>query len=473
VLAGIAMTVFLAMTRDIDAVGIYGALTFVIGLTMVARLGKVIPFVLYLTLLAAVAPIVAFIAPQDFHVISVANAIGVTPAVMGIGLSFLSFGFIILLWWGLYRNKVFFWLCSYAAMVVYFVLAFWFANAQFWSRAFFFMIIALTCMYLPSWGDLILSHNRKAHTLAVGVFLAIMAVILIGVTVVYVTQLNVVTTVKQENARKVDYARTSIESDIQSVKSTVTTAAINPDLVAAVGQKDTVSLTDLSRIIFDSSDNIRRIVILDKNGVVFFLYPLGVFNQINLSFQDYFAKARDTGTVYISDVFETLVDNAHRKVVTVSAPLYTPEKQFVGVLAASIDLDAISARLQKIAVFERGEYIVVIDSKGKRIMHPAASLIGTDTEATDPTRLGLAGKTGVAAGDTYDGIYSLIAYAPIDNSLHWAIALKAPFSDIYALSNTANVFVAGLVIGFIVIAALIFQLNYIFKYKQDTDGGDP
>ena len=171
---------------------------------------------------------------------------------------------------------------------------------------------------------------------------------------------------------------------------------------------------------------------------MFFLYPLGVFNQIDLSSQDYFAKARDTGAVYISDLFETLADNTHRKVVTVSAPLYTPEKQFVGVLAASLDLDAISARLQKIAVFERGEYIVVIDSHGKRIMHPVASLIGTDTEATDPTRLGLTGHTGVASGDTYDGVHSLIAYTPIDNSLHWAIALKAPFTDIYALSNTGK-----------------------------------
>ena len=104
-------------------------------------------------------------------------------------------------------------------------------------------------MYLPSWGDLTSSRNRKAHAMAVGVFLSIMAVLLIGVTVVYVTQLNVIATVKQENVQKVDYARTTIESDLQSVKSTVTTASINPDLVTAVGAKDISSLTDLSRII--------------------------------------------------------------------------------------------------------------------------------------------------------------------------------------------------------------------------------
>jgi C4-dicarboxylate-specific signal transduction histidine kinase len=327
-------------------------------------------------------------------------------------------------------------------------------------------------MYLPSWEDLTLSRNKKAHTLAIGVFISIIMVMLIGVTVVYDTQLNVIATVKRENAQKVDFARTSIESDIQTVKSMVTTASINPELVVSVKDKDITTLTNLSRIMFDSSNSIQRLFVLDTNGTTLFMYPLGQISETDLSFRDYFIQARDTGRTYISDIFEVLGDNSHRKVVTISAPLLTADKQFVGVLAVSLDLEAISARLQKIAVVDRGEYIVVLDSHGKRIMHPVASLIGTDTEPTDPALLGIQGKTGVGEGDTYDGVHSLVAYTPI-SSLHWAIALKAPFSAIYALSNTVNVFVASLVIGCIVIGVLIFQLSYIYKYKQDTDGGSP
>lgn len=471
--ACIGMAILLAITRDIDGVGIYGTLALVIGLTIFVRLGRIIPFALYLMLLAAVAPIIAFAAPTDFHVAAAAALLHVTPVVMGIGLLGVCFGFILLLWLGLYRKKLLFWFCSYMAAIVYFLLAFWFAHNQFWSHAFYFMIIGLTCTYLPSWEDLTVSRNKKAHALAIGVFGAIMAVLFVGIAVVYVTQLNVLATVERENAQKVDFARTVIETNIRSVKSTVTTASINPDLVAAVQQGNVTRLTDLSRIIFDSSDSIRRIVILDKNGAGLFLYPLGTFDQTDLSFRDYFIQARDTGKVYVSDVFESLVDRAHRRVITISAPLYTTDKQFVGVLGASVNLDAISARLQKIAVADRGEYIVVLDSHGKRIMHPVPSFIGTDTEPGDPTLLGIKGKSGVVQGDTYDGIYSLIAYTSIDSSLHWAIALKAPFNDIYALSNTANIVVAGLVIGCILIAVLIFQLNYIFRYKSETGGGSP
>jgi len=348
-----------------------------------------------------------------------------------------------------------------------------FAQHQFWSRAFYFIILGLTSMYLPSWEDVSLSRNKKAHTLAISVFGVIMAVIVIGIAVVHVTQLNVIATVESENAQKVDYARTAMESDIQSVKSTVTTASINPDLIAAVEGKNIPSLTNLSRIMFDSSNSIQRLVILDMDGQALFMYPLGQIGETDLSFRDYFIQARDTGELSVSDMFEALSDNSHRKVVAISAPLYTSDKQFVGVLTASLDLDAISARLQKIAVADRGEYIVVLDSHGKRIMHPLLSLIGTDTEPGDPTLLGIQGITGVADGDTYDGVHSLIAYAPIASSIHWAIALKAPYNDIYALSGTANVVVAGLLIGCIAIFALIFQLNYIFKYKPENGGGSP
>ena len=223
---------------------------------------------------------------------------------------------------------------------------------------------------------------------------------------------------------------------------------------------------------FESSDSIRRIIILDKDGQAVLLYPLGTFNVTDLSFREYFIQARDTGRLFVSDIFEAFVDNSHRKVISVSAPLYTPDKQFTGVLVASLNLDAVSARLQKIAVVDRKEYIVVLDRRGKRIMHPVPSAIGTDTEPTDPTLLAVQGQTGVGEGDTYDGIHSVIAYTPVE-SVHWAIALKAPYGDIYALSGEANVVVAGLIIGCIMIAALIFQVSYIFRYKSSGGGGSP
>ncbi len=470
--AGISLTILLGITRDIDAVAIYGTLTAVIILTMFVRLGRIVPFVLYLSLLAVAAPVVAFVAPGDFHVAAFAATLHVAPLVYAIGLSCVSGVFLFLLWWGMYRNKGVFWFCTFAAALVYFGLAFWFAHHQFWSRAFFFMIVGLTTMYLPSWDDLSMNKNKRAHTVAVAVFGAIMALILAGVGVVYITQMNVSSTVRRENAQKVDFARTMLEAELQSVKSTVTTASINADLIAAVKVKDQATLMDVSRIMFESSGSIRRIIVLDKDGQAVLLYPLGTFDITDLSFRDYFIQARDTGKLYVSDIFEALVDQSHRKVIAVSAPLYTPDKQFAGVLVASLNLEAISARLQKIAVVDRGEYIIVLDSRGKRIMHPVASLIGTDTEPTDPTLMALQGKTGVGEGDTYDGIHSLVAYTPVD-SPHWAIALKAPYENIYALSSAANVIVTGFIISCIMIAALIFQISYVFRYKPGGGGGSP
>jgi excisionase family DNA binding protein len=472
-LAVLGMTILLFQTFDIDGVGIYSTLTFVIGLTIFFHMDRLAAFVLYLTLLALVAPLVAFTAPADFHVVAFAAALHMPPFIMGIGLSVVSTGFIYFIWRGYWRDKKLFWMCSYIGAFVFFSMGFWYAQHQYWSRAFYFLVIGLTSMYLPSWEDLSVIKNKKAHTLAVGIFGSILALLLVGVTVVYVTQLNVISTVKKENAQKVDFARTEVETEIQSVKSIITTAAINPDLIRATAYPDIPTLTNLSRIMFDSSDSIRRFIFLDRNGQAVFLYPLGTFDQTDLSFRDYFIQPRDTGKLYISDIFEALADNSHRKVVTISAPLFTTDKEFVGVLGASLDLDAISARLQKIAAVDRGEYIVVLDSNGKRIMHPASSLIGTDTEPDDPALLGIQGKQGTAEGDTYNGIHALISYNTVA-PLHWAIALKAPFNQIYELSSTANLLVAGLLIGCIFIAVFIFQLAYMYRYKSPgNNGGSP
>jgi uncharacterized membrane protein YiaA len=467
------MTILLLQSFDIDGVGIYSTLTFVIGLTIFFHMDRITAFVLYLTLLVLAAPLVAFTAPADFHVAALAAALHMPPFIMGIGLSVVSIGFIYFIWRGYWRDKKLFWMCSYIGAFVFFSMGFWYAQHQYWSRAFYFLVIGLTSMYLPSWEDLSVIKNKKAHTLAVGIFGSILTLLLVGITVVYVTQLNVITTVKKENTQKVDFARTEMEADIQNVKSTITTAAINPDLIRATANPDIPTLLNLSRIMFDSSDSIRSLIFLDRNGQAVFLYPLGPFDEVDLSYRDYFIQARDTEKIYTSDIFEAFVDNSHRKIVTISAPLYTPDKQFVGVIGASLNLDAISARLQKIAAVDRGEYIVVLDSHGKRIMHPTASLIGTDTEPDDPALLGIQGKQGTAEGDTYNGIHALISYNTIA-PLHWAIALKAPFNQIYELSNTANLLVAGLLIGCIFIAVFIFQLAYMYRYKSPgNNGGSP
>ncbi len=472
VAAGLVMTVFLLLIRDFDGIAIYGALTAVIALTMFVRLGNIFPFVLYLILISVIGPFVVFLAPWDFHISAVASYLHGTPAVLGALLVCVSAGFAYVFWRGLSRTKAIFWVSSYGAAIVYLFLSFIFANYQFWSRAFFFMIIGLTCMYLPMWEDLVESRSKTVHTLALGVFAAILGLILVGNAVVFIFQQNVIATIRSENMQKVDYARVAFESDIQSVKSTVTTASINANLVAAVEKRDDNALTDLSRIIFDSSDSIRRLVILDKNGQGVFVYPWGTFDRTDLSFRDYFIQARDTGKLHVSDVFESLIDNARRKVITVAAPMYS-SGEFVGVLTASVDLTAIGARLQKIAVQERGEYITVLDSRGKRIIHPEISLIGTDTTPGDPSMLGSQGKTGVEENYTYEGVRSLVAYTGINDSSHWAIALKAPYSKIYALSGTASVVVASLLIDCIVVAALILQLGYLYARTHKSDGGSP
>lgn len=472
-ISGLGMTLYFWRVGDVDAVSIYGALTFVLLLTAFTRLGTIIPFALLLALLAASAPIVVLLGVNDPHVLALSHVFNMTPLLLGVAFLFLCFGFLVLLWLGMYKKNQLFWICSYLAAGTYFLLAYIFSIHLVWSRALVFMILGMMCMYLPSWKDLTAARNGKAHTAAVSVFGIITLVLFVGIAVVYVTQMNVLSTMKRENLQKAEYARDSLIDDIQNVKAMTITASINPQLINAVATHNTEILTSLSRIMFDNGNNIRRLVYLDKNGMGLFLYPLGTFDQTDYSFRDYFIHARDVGGLYVSDIFESLIDNSHRKVVAVSAPLVDAQKQFVGVLTVSLDLDAMSTRLQKIAIGDRGEYIVVLDSHGKRIMHPMASLIGTDTEPTDPALLGLMGKSGTGEGDTYDGVLSLTSYTSLDIAPHWAVALKVPVQSVYMLSAPVNGVIAGILISFIVVAICIYHLKYTYGITHENGGGSP
>lgn len=472
VVVGVAMVVTLMRSRDVDAVVLYGSLVFMTGLTMVLPLGRIASFSLYLTLLAIGGILVPILGPTDFHVVAFSNLLHMTPSLMAVWLAIGNIGFVLLLWYGYFRNRGLFWVATWIAAAVFFALGFWYAQTQYWSRAFVLIISGLTSMFLASWEELSTTKSRRAQVFAIAIFGSIFFFFIISVLVVYLMQQNILENVKRENVNKLEYGRLIVQETLDGAKNTIMTAARDQNFVRAVAASDTAAMTSISRTIFDTSNTIRRIVILDSRGMGLFLYPLGTFDQRDLSFRDYFIAARDTGNVYVSGVFQSLVDKSHRQVITVATPMYNEKKAFVGVLAFSLDLEALAARLQKIPLYERGEYMVVLDDKGKRILHPDASLIGSDTEVTDPTRLGILGQSGVAESDTYNGVHSLTVYTTVHNGLHWAIAIKSPFSGIYEFAQIANLAVAAILIGSIIIGIFFLQAAHVSRAQDARKSGE-
>ncbi len=469
IIAGCVLSFFLWRTGDVDGLSIYGTLVIVLTVTTIFTVGGLASFSLYLTFLAISAAVVPLFGQNDPHVIGFLGLLHLTNWEALLLFAAAGLIFSILLWWGYYSKRSIYWVCTWVASAAYFALALWYADGQYWSRSFFMVMVGITSLFAAPWESIHSTTNRKEQLTGLAVYGIIFGALVVGIIIVGVMQVNVLETLKQENTNKITYARTSVEATLSSVESTLESVATNTDFVNAVSSRDTGELNDVSRVIFESNHNIRRLIVLDKVGNGVNLYPVGTFDQSNLAFRDYFIQARDTNAPFVSDLFTSLADQTHRSSVVISVPLTNRDHSFAGVLAASLDLLAISARLQQIPVPTRDEYVSIVDSHGIRIVHPETALIGTPADKNDPQLLGITGHRGIANAVTFNGQQALVVYDTVDD-VHWGIAIKTPLSSVYKLTNTTTLIVMGAVLVLVILATFFLQgvhMHLTFKRREE------
>jgi len=189
---------------------------------------------------------------HDPHVIEFLGYFHLLPWEAALVFGIAGVGFIIFLWWGYRSHRTVYWMCTWIAAVAYFGLALWYADGQYWSRAFFMIMVGLTSLFAAPWESINSTRSRKEQITALVVYGIILGVLIVGIVVVGVMQFNTLETLKEENANKIAYARTSVEGTLESVQSTLESVATNVDFVNAIGPKDMAELRDVSRVVFDS-----------------------------------------------------------------------------------------------------------------------------------------------------------------------------------------------------------------------------
>lgn len=471
---GLLTSAVFVMGGDIDGAVLYGPMGILVLLATFIHLGGVAWVSIYLTMLTIGINIAALFSGGNPRITWLLSQLPVSVPIALSILSVTSALFIFALWRGYFRNKQLFWIVTWLAAFVYFVIAFWYAGDMYWSRSFFLLVVGVTSLYLSPWEWLAAIKSRKADFFTLGVFTAMFGILLIGIGVVYLMQTNGIATIKRENVYKAQYAKQNLEETLQSVISTVSGVKDNADFAVAVEKKDLATINNTERVIFESNKAIRRLVLLDAAGQGINLYPFGSFDQSDLSGRDYFIRARDDRKPFVSDLFVALTDQSHRNVVSVATPLYNKDRAFIGVLVASLDLAGISQKLQKIAVPDRDEYVVVIDSKGKRIMHPNTDLIGTQIDEVSPVRRALTGQSGVMAGLMYDGKQGVVAYEPVEVfGAHWGVGITSPLAKIYRLSDTSNLSLFGVIVVAVLLAGAILQGGFFWRWDIHLTGESP
>lgn len=458
---------------DVDGVIIYGGISALVILSTFIHVGGVAWVSVYMSLLAVAVPITFLLSGKNVHIQTALATLPFSQTIVVLLAALFGALFIFGLEYGYRRSKTLFWLTTWASALWFFVVAFWYAGAMYWARSFLLLTLGMTSLYLYPWQWLAGVKSRKADLFTLGVFAFIFAIILVGIAGVYLIQTNEIATVERENVYKAQFAKQSVEQTLGLVMATVSGVSDNVDFASAITAKDTTALTSSERIMFESNRAIRRLVVLDANGQAINLYPAGTFDETDLSGRDYFKAARDQGIPMITDLFMS-ADVMHRQVVNVASPLYDKNHTFIGVIAASLDLLSMSANLQKIAVPQRSEYVIVVDSHGKRLADSDPARIGTPISPSDPLTLALHGQSGSVLGTVDANIRAVVAYEPVAaGTTHWGVAIVSPIANIYELSETTTIALFLIILAAVLIVGFVLQGSFFYKWHVPMTEGGP
>ncbi|MDW2798627.1 methyl-accepting chemotaxis protein [Clostridium boliviensis] len=215
---------------------------------------------------------------------------------------------------------------------------------------------------------------------------------------------------------------------------------------------------------YKKSYNWNSVYLFDKDGASL------ANSDLNVCDRQYFISAL-AGKSNISDPIYSRDTGEY--VCAVAAPIWKDgiqNSEVIGAVMACMDVSSLNTLVSSINVSKNG-YAYITDSKGTMIAHPNSELIKNQTNyieesKKDPQYASLAavlkemisGKNGFGSYK-YQGQNKYLAYAPIQETNGWSIAISAPVNDFLngtfqSIAMTIAVIILALIISFLSAAKL-------------------
>ncbi len=436
--------VILWQIHDFEGVVIFGTLAILLLVNFFVALGGIASFAIYVVAFLGFLPAAALASAQKSSISAIISFVALPSQVVAyvwLGLV-LAIAFVLFL--GYNQHRKVFWIGMMAVAALVIALSLHYAENLYWGRSLFILQVGLLSLIMPIWDLLTFTHKRD-RAFVFSVFGMILLLFLGTVGMLRVLQTNIIQYAERELGNKVIYGKTFLESALDQAQSALIATSQNSIFVTALKSEDSQGLAGLSRGLFETNNNLKRVVVVNKTGDVVTAYPYGVSEKGNISARDYVAQALATQKPYMTVISETQPDNTRQDEIVVAVPVFSTEESVMGVLVGMMDLEELGAKLQQVASSENDEHFTVIDKNAKRVIQQDRSLIGVEVDQGDEVRLGLSGQHGQTQGYTADGIRSIIAYDGID-PVGWGIAVKAPMATVLHATNAASIMIFSLII---------------------------
>lgn len=271
------------------------------------------------------------------------------------------------------NSKFFNWILALNAILSFF-LASGASTRGIWDLAFGAFIYGIFVCFLLWWNSKEFQLEQKEfHMVALSFFWVALAVIL-GLLAIqsFQNRLKVAAAERMQNAlSEITNHVDTVFSEAEALVDSETKRQDFPNVILS-GNLETATLA--SKVIYEKSGEVRRVFFMDASGQVMGAYPRNsILESTNLASRDYFQIVKTSLKPYVSNLFTTILNLPS---VVQAIPIFKGDT-FEGAIVLTPDIEKLSQKFQSP---ESGGNLYAIDEKGKYVLHPDETKIGSDVD---------------------------------------------------------------------------------------------
>jgi len=243
-------------------------------------------------------------------------------------------------------------------------------NKNQWDVAYVAYLYSVFTLFMLWWKNSGRKIGDFSYHLLLTIFVWIMAGILLGLLAIFGLQEKVKAEAVSVTETELAKASDNFDNFFKVMDASFNKKIIQLNLKSVLTRGNEEEAIAAAKDFYESTPNLKRIILYDKEGVGVGVYPRDTIAQgANYSSRDYFQITKNSLRPYISNIFESIVNT---EAVVKTLPI-VEGNEFKGMVGASLDLEKLSLSYQ---LPISGWKVYVFDENGKYVLNLETAKIG-------------------------------------------------------------------------------------------------
>ncbi len=455
--AGLAWILLLG--ADIDGFAIYGLFAVAILIEAAFAVKSSTAYMVYIQSFLIATALIFFYYPADPSLSAIGGGlVQILDGYKWLWLVVVGFLVSVTLYGFFWEKKV---LKTYSAFcgMLLIILALYFANSNYWDRAFFVLIAGMIGMIEPIWETFKLKFQTD-RPMVFRMFGIILMFFSLVVVLISITQSILMEDANRNLAEKSDFGRILINNTVDDGFSALDGIAQNPLFQNAFKARDSEGMDSFTKAIFRNNVDLGVVVALDNKGEAVSSYPY----SSNILRQNYSRDIFFRNTIgeirYFSRTIEPLGGVSETSII-IATPIVEKGSVVIGAMLATIDLNSLGDRLSEITAPALDQKVMLIDGEGRWLFTREGGRVGEKINESDTASLLWSRSPGAEIGYDSTGKYTLFRSSK-SRDLGWTVVTAEPIFSILDVSRSGLMIVLFL----LSVAVLTVSFSFVFSKKR-------